>query len=185
MDILNSSENAALLQAVDEAINRLGYLNDGARPFLIDAASQGFIIHPRATATAHRKDGEQLARDELKALGLRANTFMSRKALSEITVKGLQEPLKAHEKTLLRAIFTFGRWRSLYNAARNIEATGIKPGAVSWTYSMLPPVCPRCASLDGEQTTPQTAHILPPDDCECETANYGVHMKVDWFFDID
>jgi hypothetical protein len=184
MDVLNSPKDVVVGLAVDEAIDRLGYLNESARPFLISAVQDGSGVHPRALCTAHRKEGEQLTRDELKALGLRANAFMSRQARAEITDKGLAEPLQAHEKTLLRAFFTFARWRSFRNDAVNLKNMDIDVGALSWKYSMLPPVCARCRSLDGETTMPLDAHILPPDDCECETANYGIHLRIDWYYGL-
>ncbi len=184
MDVLNSSQETVVGLAVDEAIRRLAYLKENARPFLIAAVQDGAGIHPRALCTAHRKNGEQLSRIELKSIGIRANGFMSRAAFAEITPKGLVEPLAAHEKTLLRAFFTFSRWRSLWNDALNLKQMEISTDAISWTYDMLPPVCERCRTLNGEKVAPLEAHILPPEDCECETANYGLRMKIDWMADV-
>lgn len=183
--ILDRPEAEVIELAVEEAIRRLGYLNHQARPFLSNALREDHGVHPRALSTAHRKDGEQLRRDELKALGLRANAFMSRAALAEITEVGLRNPLTAHEKTLLRAYFSLARWRSLNAAAMGLEAANINPAAVSYRYDMLPPVCDLCRSLNGEVTAPETAHIIPPADCLCETANYGVRMKINFLYDLD
>lgn len=110
---------------------------------------------------------------------------MSRAALSEITEVGLRTPLAAHEKTLLRAYFSFARWRSLTAAATGLEAANINPEAVSYRYDMLSPVCDRCRSLKGELTTPETTHIVPPEDCLCETANYGIHLEINFLYDLD
>lgn len=183
-DLLNSSQETVVGLAVDEAIRRLGYLNQGARPFLIAAVQDGTGVHPRALCTAHRKDGEQLSKAELKAIGIRANGFMSRTAYDEITPQGLAEPLQAHEKTLLRAFFSFARWRSLWNDARNLKQMDISADAISWTYDMLPPVCDNCRAMDGEKVMPLEAHILPPETCECETSNYSIRMKIDWLHNL-
>jgi hypothetical protein len=182
--ILDRPKAEVIELAVEEAIRRLGYLNQKAQPFLSRALQEEHGVHPRALSTAHRKEGEQITRDELKALGLRANAFMSRAALAEITEVGLRNPLTAHEKTLLRAYFSVARWRSLNAAATGLEAANINQAAVSYRYDMLPPVCDQCRSLNGDVTTPETAQILPPEDCLCETANYGIQMKIDFFHDL-
>lgn len=185
MDILNSPRDVVIGLAVDESIRRLGLVSEAARPFLIDQVSKDSGIHPRALCTAHRKSGEQLSRAELKALGLRANAFMSRTALAEITDRGLEAPLAAHETTLLRAFFSYARWRSLWNNARGLEAVHIDTEAVSFQYDMLPPMCGCCAGLDGAKVAPRYAHILPPPECECTTANYSILMKIDWLHGIE
>jgi hypothetical protein len=184
VNLLNNAQAVVVEAAVDEAISRLGYLNTNSRSFLIQSVQDGNGIHPRSLCTAHRKNGEQLSRQELNALGLRPNAFMSRTALMEITDKGRAQPLIAHEKTLLRAYFTYSRWRSLWSDARNLEPLDIDISAASWCYDMLPPVCVRCSALDGTTVMPLDAHILPPSDCDCETANYAIQLRIDWLYDL-
>lgn len=183
--ILNAGYEQLLQVAVDEAIERLGYVNGAARPALIDMLQDDRGLHPRALCTAHRKSGRLLTRDELRATGLRANAFMSHEALAEITAAGRANPLDAHMLTLLRAVFTVSRWRAIHRAEALVRDGVVKREALLFTYDMLPPVCPTCAELNGEALTPETAHILPPPDCACETANYGVRMRIDYLHDLE
>lgn len=185
MDILNKPKAEVLELAVDEAIIRLGLVKPSARSSILAMVQDERGLHPRALCTAHRKDGEQLSKAELKAIGVRANGFMSRRAYDELTEKGLSAPLDAHMTTVLRAFFSFARWRSLWNAALSVKETDIAVEALSFHYDMLPPVCPVCKALDGSKVMPLDAHILPAPDCRCETANYSIRMKVDWFYGIE
>ncbi len=110
---------------------------------------------------------------------------MSREAFAELTGKGLENPLSAHETTLLRAFFTYARWRSLKNSATVLETLSVSPEAISFRYDMLRPMCPCCADLDGQEVAPKDAQILPPTDCVCLTSNYSIQMSIDWFHDIE
>ena len=115
---------------------------------------------------------------------MRANAFMSRSAFAEITEKGMGEPLAAHENTLLRAYFSFARWRSLMRNQHAVASAGIHADAVAYHYDMLLPTCPTCSELHGTSVTPTAAHILPPESCACETANYMITMRIDPFYGL-
>lgn len=160
-NLLNATHDEILEIAVDEAIARLAYLTAAARPALMTMLQDDRGLHPRALCTAHRKAGHPLTRDELRAIGLRANAFMSQQAFAEITAAGRANSLDAHMLTLLRAVFTVSRWKTLRRADALVRDGVVKREALLFTYDMLPPVCPRCAELDGEGVTPETAHILP------------------------
>lgn len=184
MNHLGRTKEEIIEIAVDEAIRRLGLLNPAARTAILALMQDEQGHHPRSLCTAYRKAGEQISKEELKAIGLRANSFMSREALTEITEAGLANPLEAHVSTLLRAHFTVSRWRS-FQSDDELVRRGVAREAILYNYSMLPPVCECCRKLDGDPTTPETAHILPPDACECKTANYSIQQRVDWFYDLD
>lgn len=183
MKLANCSKDQIREIAVDEAIRRLGLLHPTARTAILTMMQDEEGQHPRSLCTAYRKAGDQISKGELKAIGLRANAFMSREALAEITPAGLENPLEAHVSTLLRSYFTVSRWRS-FQSADELVRRGVASEAILYKYDMLPPVCECCRKLDGEPTTPETAHILPPDDCECGTANYSIQQRVDWFYDL-
>lgn len=180
MGILNKPKAEVIEIAVDEAIDHLGLVKPSARPAIIAMVRDERGQHPRALCTAYRKKGEQLSKPELKAIGLRANAFMSRNAYNELTEAGLAAPLDAHLNTVLRAFFSFARWRSLWQSALSVKDIDISVDRLSFHYDMLPPVCPTCTALHGTKVMPIDAHILPPPDCECETANYGINMKINW-----
>lgn len=184
MDIINKPKTEVLGLAVDEAIQGLGLVKPSGRASILAMVQDQRGLHPRALCTAYRKEGEQLPKAELKAIGLRANAFMSRRAFAELTDRGRDAPLDAHMKTVLRAFFSFARWQSIWRAALGIKDSDIAIEAVSFEYDMLPPVCATCEALNGTKVMPLDAHILPPPDCECETANYSVVMKIDWYHGI-
>lgn len=185
MDILKMSKPEVIGLAVNEAITRLGLLKPAAHSSILAMVEDERGLHPRALATAYRKSGEQLSKTELKAIGVRANGFMSRRAYDELTEKGLGAPLDAHMTTALRATFTFFRWRTVLNGVVGAKNAGIAPAALSFRYDMIPPVCPTCEELGGTELTPQSAHILPPPGCECETANYSIAMHIDFFYGLE
>lgn len=182
---LELTREAIVETAVDEAIHRLAHVNPRARAALISMLKDDQGFHPRTLCTAYRKAGEQLTREELKSIGLRANAFMSRLALAEITAAGMSKPLEAHTLTLLRAFFTYARWRTLQAAEAHVREGVFDRDALRFSYDVLPPVCNFCSQLDGEPTTPATAYILPPSECECETANYSIRMRVDYLHGLD
>jgi hypothetical protein len=104
---LSLDRNAMRLAATREAIQHLGLLKPDAEDSIYHLTDDQFTEHhPRARCTAYRKDGEQLAKAELKSLGLRSNAVLSRKAFNEISETGLDDPLAAHETVLSRAVFT-------------------------------------------------------------------------------
>lgn len=185
MEILNKSKEEVLQLAVGEAIMRLDLVKPSAHSSIVAMVQDDRGLHPRALCTAYRKEGEQLSKVELKSIGVRANGFMSRRAYEELTERGLSAPLDAHMTTVLRAFFSYARWRSLWNAALGVKDTDIAVEALSFHYDMLPPVCPACKALDGSKVMPLDAHILPAPDCECETANYSIRMKIDWLYGIE
>jgi hypothetical protein len=183
MNLLGCTKAQISEIAVDEAIRRLGFLHPSTRTAILTMMQDEQGQHPRSLCTAYRKMGEQISKEQLKAIGLRANAFMSREALADITEAGLENPLEAHVSTLLRSYFTVSRWRS-FQSADELIRQGIAQEAILYKYDMLPPVCECCRKLDGEPTTPDTAHILPPEDCGCETANYSIQQRVDWFHNL-
>tara|TARA_R110000782_G_scaffold40150_5_gene92804 strand:+ start:57 stop:611 length:555 start_codon:yes stop_codon:yes gene_type:complete len=183
MNLIGCTKEEISEIAVDEAIRRLGLLNSTARTTILTMMQDEHGQHPRSLCTAYRKAGDQISKEELKAIGLRANAFMSREALTEITHAGLENPLEAHVSTLLRSYFTVSRWRS-FQSADELVRRGVASKAILYKYEMLPPVCGCCRKLDGDLTTPDTAHILPPEDCECVTSNYSIQQRVDWLYDL-
>lgn len=89
---------------VTEAIRALDYLRPEFKSVLValmPRCVQG--EHPHAVARAVRREGAQISLKDKRALGLRANAFMSEEAFAMMTNKGKLKPLEALENTLLRA----------------------------------------------------------------------------------
>lgn len=153
-------------QAVHEAVATLGYLTEAAEGWLFAALGECGYLSPKAVATAHRKDGEQISREEKIALGIRSNAFMSRRAAAELTEKGRSNPLEAHASTLLRAYFTALRYREIAQAARG--------GAISVMYNgIFKDECLACAQLDGTAVPIADASPDPPEGCQKATCPMG------------
>ncbi len=144
--------------------------------------SEEMVEHPRTTCTALRKDGEQLSKDEKKALGLRSNAFLSRFAFAQLTDKGLAEPLAAHETTLLRAVFTLSRFQTI----RRMESADLGKAFIGeYKIDVLNMECPSCKARDGTITTEPEQAVFPASDCICPTANYSLQPYVDWLREIE
>jgi hypothetical protein len=169
-------------EAAQEAVTRLGCLKPYAIPTIMSLMKDGMVEHPRAIATAYRKDGDQLSRDEKKALGIRANAFMSRRAFEELSEKGRANPLAAHETTLLRAMFAENRFNRLTSHGLPDDLARYVEG---FKYDTLTRDCPFCSRVDGTVVPADEVAILPAADCQCETANYMISPKIDWLKNIE
>jgi hypothetical protein len=112
-------------QAVREAISALGLIASEAEDRMASLLRDQMDIHPGQIATSYRKDGEQVSKEEKKALGLRSNAFLSRQAFGDLTEDGRNESLTAHETVLLRATFTYNRYRTL-ESFKTSELNGMK-----------------------------------------------------------
>jgi hypothetical protein len=165
------------LEAAREAVSRLGLLEPEAAETIASFMERGMVEHPRAIATAYRKDGEQLTPHEKRAANIRANAFMSRRAYGELTETGKACALRAHEVTLLRAMFSEDRFARL-------SSPGLSGGLMrhfdGFKYDAVSLDCPFCSRVNGTVVQPEAVAILPPDDCRCETANYSISPQVDW-----
>jgi len=166
------------LAAAREAIVALNLINPEAEGIIWHMLDFRLTDHPKARTTAYRKDGEQLSADEKRALGLRSKAFLSRRALAEISPKGMVSPLEAHEKTLLRASFSLFRYRAIQNPP---EIDGFE---IAYKIDVLNMACPVCKTLDGKIVTGNDAPMFALPRCECETANFGLVAFVDWLSGI-
>ncbi|MBB2868595.1 UNVERIFIED_ORG: hypothetical protein GGI63_005239 [Rhizobium esperanzae] len=165
-------------EAVDEAITRLGLIVPEAAGRMVSLLRDQIDIHPRQIATDYRKQGEQLSKEEKKALGVRSNAFLSRQAFEDLTQAGREEPLTAHETILLRATFTYNRYRTL-QSFKSEEWKNIK-GFEGVKYDVLNMNCSWCRENDGRLVQIEDARVFPAEECTCDTANYGFRAHVDF-----
>lgn len=173
-----SEANDVKRQAVKEAIAALGLILPEAEDKIIAFLGNEMEVHPRQTLTEYRKGGEQLTKEEKKALGLRTNAFLSRKAFQDLTDEGRREPLTAHETVLLRATFSYNRYRALQSIkAADLVGRKIFKGV---KYEVLNTNCSVCGPLDGKTIQIEEAPILPLQGCSCDTANFGYRPDVDF-----
>jgi hypothetical protein len=181
-DVLGLDPVTMRFAAAREAVQKLGLLVPKAEAIIwhmLDDRFEGH--HPTEISTAYRKDGEQISKEEKKALGVRSNAFLSRKAFDELAENGRSTPLIAHETVLLRATFTLIRYKSILNA-RQIESPVFND---EFKYDMLKLDCQACKELDGTVTKGDDAKIFPPDNCVCDTANYGLKPVIDFIAGVD
>lgn len=169
-------------EAALEAVMRLGLLKPEAVDTIVSLMKGGMVEHPRAISTAYRKAGEQLPPEEKKAARIRGNAFMSRAAFEELTEAGKARPLTAHEVTLLRATFTENRFNRLTSHGLSASLMRHSEG---FKYDNCSADCRFCSRVDGTVVQPGEVAILPPPDCQCETANYSISPKLDWLRDVN
>ncbi len=167
------------LAAAREAIGSLGLVVSEAEDIIWHMLDFRLTEHPKVRATAYRKDGEQLSDHEKRALGLRSNAFLSRRAFAEITEVGMKFPLAAHEKVLLRASFSLFRYRTIQDTRKGNRLPD------TYKYYVLNMECPVCRDLDGKVTKGDDAYLFAVPGCQCETANYSLTNYVDWLAYID
>jgi hypothetical protein len=172
-DRLTFNPNTIVSDAIDEAIGHLGLLKPTAKPSIEALIPRCMAEGFKAVALSHRKDGEQLAKEEKKALGIRSNGFMSRTAASELSEAGKLKPLEAHFLTLWRADFTIDR------ARRIVAASGQKFGRINQLGGHRDG-CAFCSENYDKVIDPFTASPFPPAECPNAACGMMFHASVDW-----
>ncbi len=155
------------IQCAREAIAALGLLLPEAAPkiaALMDFHDGRSLVQ---IATAYRKAGAQIPDAAKKSIGIRKNAFMSIEALTDLDERGLIRPLAAHELTLLRAMFSYIRYKKFkyYSSYKN---TIIRYDCLNITS------CAGCRRIAETEIDPSSFSELPPTDCETETCNTGI-----------
>lgn len=173
MDLKNEE---IALRAVGEAMNALGYLKPQALPSMLEMLRELGFQGAKPVATAYRKSGEQLSREEKRSIGIRSNGFMSKAALGELTEKGLSAPLLAHEVTLLRAHFT----RFRLNAHRSIVQNGIAEARYDCPFNESA----ACKRLHSAIVQTEDVLLDVPSDCTREACALSVTPHIDHTKDL-
>ena len=159
------------LDHVQEAISSLGYIKpeyDTALAIMLES-NEG--QHPKAIALAYRKIGEQISRDEKRALGLRSNVLFSREALDSLTAAGLLKLRDAHVTTLLCASLSFFRSRMIDDCRKaNINQFKIIAAFKD---------CPGCNELGGQIIGANHAAMLRPKNCIREACALSIMPWID------
>ena len=143
---------------VDEAIRSLGYVKADAAPKLCELIASDPHASDKSISTAYRKSGTQLSAEGKKALGLRANAFMTEEALADLTEKGRECALIAHEATMRRAAFAL---KHAENMAKEKSLGVTKWEAVAPATDQ----CPGCKRLDGQVMCADDISPTGPHDC--------------------
>lgn len=171
-------DHAMRLMAAREAVARLGLLKPVAEATIVTLLENRAGEHPRTTATAWRRAGEQLSDEEKRMLGIRPNAFFSRQALDELGEKGFADPLRAHETTLLRATFVMFRHRNAVSYRKVMKENPRVRMTVRYD-AFHHDSCDVCKSL---HDTPVGADwgLFAPGACTCLTAPHGLRLDADW-----
>jgi hypothetical protein len=154
------TDQSSLRYWVDEAIQSLGYVKPEAAQKLCDLMAADPHASHKSVSTAYRKSGTQLSTEEKKALGIRANAFMTKEAFADLTAKGCQIALGAHEITMRRAAFAHGRVLKIADA----REAGVK----EWKAMGLPEGCPGCKRLVDTKLGADDISPTGPHDCARE-----------------
>lgn len=155
-----------------EAIHSLGYVKPECESELAQLLEANFGQHPHQIARMYRKSGEQIGADEKRALGLRSNAFFSRAAKENLTDKGLKQPKRAFEITLLRAMFSFFRSRAI-EQARAKEDWYIRAERCHGD-------CTKRLDFTGKNLSADDLSPLPPDGCEREDCSLHFAPRCDY-----
>lgn len=159
-------------EAIREAIETLGYLTPDSAGTISTLLKFCPIDSPRTVAAKYRQVGPQVSATEKRALGLRANAFLSQRAFNELTDKGRTIALRAHEVTLLRVIGTHSRMLA-------VDA-GRRHGYSQFQYAGMFNDCRACRRLNRLIVGDDQVHIFPPEDCDRESCIVAVEIYVDF-----
>lgn len=171
-DRLTFNPDTIVGDAIDEAVGHLGLLKPSAKPSIEALISRCMAEGFKAVALSHRKDGEQLGKEEKRALGIRSNGFMSRRAASELSETGRLKPLEAHFLTLWRADFTIDR------AKRIVAASAQEFGRINQLGGHRDG-CAFCTENYDKVIDPFTASPFPPAVCPNAACGMMFHASVD------
>lgn len=175
---MNASERIAIfLPFAEEAVKALGYIEPSHTRTLALLQSLCVTHHPREVATKYRKRGEQLSREEKKALGLRSNAFYSREAFDALTDKGKKSPILAYENTLLRGSFSYFRSTSI------ASSVGVNHAYLKYTSMFFD--CDVCAKLNGQMIKPDQAHWMPPSNCDRDSCGIMLRLGIDFIASLE
>ena len=157
---------------VAEAVETLGTIKPEACDKIANAITSNLDKSADEVARIVRKDGQQLAPEEKKTLGLRSNALFSREALRDLTEKGLEAPLEAHSATILRASLSASR------AERIVDDE--KLGVSEWeVIAPFVEQCSGCKDVDGKIITAETAQPCGPHNCFRQACAITFAAKVD------
>jgi hypothetical protein len=156
---------------VKEAIETLGKIKPEASGKIVDAILISLDQPANKVALHLRKEGKQLEIVEKKRLGLTGKSFLSLEALGDLTEEGLQNPLQAHELTILRAMLAASRAEIILNDS------GM--GVLEWeVLAPFPEKCTGCKRIDGKTVTKATVKLIGPHDCFREACAVTFAAKV-------
>ena len=162
----------AISPCLEEAIRALGYVTFDAKEELANLLASQFGQHPHQIALSYRKAGEQMTSDEKRSCGVKPHAFLSRHAFFRLTSKGRGQPIHALDVTLLRAMFSFFRARTIQQAL---------PVAYAYLKCIsLHSDCRKCASLNGLRVQPSETNPYPPNGCEREACSLGFVLHIDF-----
>jgi hypothetical protein len=165
--------SARFLKHVQASIQRLGFI----KPEYAGVISRMMDVyegeHPRQIARRFRQIGDQLPREDKRAMGIRVNADMTVQAANALTQRGLSEPLKGLENTILDASIALFRERT---AQQN-------PPAHTHCWLEVSPIfsdCSGCNRMKGARVTAEVMASIPPTDCEREACSLGYQWRADY-----
>lgn len=169
-------------RAAKEAVAHIGLLKPEAVETVVRLLDNPDGFHPRAICTAYRKRGEQLQDEDKKVAGIRKSAFMSYNAIAEITAKGMQDPLRAHELTVLRGSFAIFRHRNALSTERLMQEHPDLPIEVQYDVTHSDS-CGICNARHRKQVGSDWG-LFPPDGCTCITAPFGLRTHADFIGEV-
>jgi hypothetical protein len=160
---------------IARSISRHGYVKSEYAPDLAIMMEELEGQHPHQIARAFRQVGTQLPKETKKLLGIRSNADMTEQAMNALTQRGLSEPLKSLEVTLLDASFDYFRHR----AAKDVNRPEFE-GFASLVLERHIKNCSACDRLHGTTVNLADLEAIPPSDCIQETCGVMVRLEVDF-----
>lgn len=159
--------------AVKEAIDYLGLLKPTSSNVLLDLIPLCRIKGLKAVTTDFRKDGEQISKDEKKAIGVRSNGFFSRIAFEQLTEAGKSRAIEAHFLTLWRADAT------IHRASEIITATKDEHGYLK-VIGEHANGCEVCRKHQQSKLSPFETSPFPPPQCAHDACCMQYIASIDW-----
>lgn len=165
------------LSHIEKSISRLGYVKPEYAPTLAIIMEEHEGQHPHQIARLFRQHGQPLPAEIKRQLGIRTNTDMTAEAVDALTQRGLSEPIKGLEYTLLDASFGYFRERSVTQA----RDAGYDRFKIS---GMFAGECVGCARMNGQIATGDILADLPPHDCERQACGLGLTLNIDFIQEL-
>ncbi|MGH0002806.1 hypothetical protein ACQU0X_22250 [Pseudovibrio ascidiaceicola] len=162
-------DEATALHFFNEAIVHLGYIKAKRIHYLATFFQEISFIDSRKVSLQVRKQDPQLTINQKRELGISKRAFFSLAALEDLTEKGLQDPLHAHEITFRRAAFNVNRYTTIQRHQ--------KQGFCNFELKAAKPSCSACNALDGTTIGLKQLRIGNLSECKEEACQIQVSPK--------
>jgi len=163
------------LPFIEASITRLGRVKLECASDLALLMEKHEGLHPHQIARLFRQTGDQLSKEEKRAIRIRSNADMTSQAAAALTDKGLQSPIKALEVTLLDAALAYFRHRKIQSILNSPIAKYAK-----FYIDTISTDCHLCLPYKGQEVGTDHIKNILRQDCPRDVCVIELMPRIDF-----